>query len=124
MGDFLRKSNQRFQGKVGNWKIYNVQTSTGNEKELQDKHKKRPRTIALRVAKLKDQRIMLKNVNKVKESDFYINEDFSWETTKLKKKLLDEVKQLRLEGKFALLNYLSIITRDQGKKQFDQIINF
>ena len=67
---------------------------------------------------------MLKNVNKVKESDFYINEDFSWETTKLRKKLLDEVKQLRLEGKFALLNYLSIITRDQGKKQFDQIINF
>ena len=92
VGDFLRKSNQRFQGKVGNWKIYNVQTSTGNEKELQDKHKKRPRTIALRVAKLKDQRIMLKNVNKVKESDFYINEDFSWETTKLRKKLLDEVK--------------------------------
>ena len=35
---------------------------------------------------------MLKNVNKVKESDFYINEDFSWETTKLRKKLLDEVK--------------------------------
>ena len=67
---------------------------------------------------------MLKNVNKVKESDFYINEEFSWETTKLRKKLLDEVKQLRSEGKFALLNYLSIITRDQGKKQFDQIINF
>ena len=67
---------------------------------------------------------MLTSVNKLKESDFDINEDFSWETTKLRKKLLDEVKQLRLEGKFALLNYLSIITRDQGKKQFDQIINF
>ena len=59
---------------------------------------------------------MLKNVNKLKESDFYINEDFSWKTTKFRKTLLDEVKQLRSEGKYALLNYLSIITRDQGKK--------
>ena len=30
--------------------------------------------------------------------------------------MLLEVKQLRSEGKFAHLNYRSIITRDQGKK--------
>ena len=64
----------------------------------------------------KDKNIILKNVNKPKGSDVYINEDFSRETTELRKKLWEEVKQLRSEGKFAYLNYLSVITRDQAKK--------
>ena len=81
-----------------------------------DKDKKRPRTILLRLADFKGKSIILKNVNKLKGSDVYINEDFSRETTELRKKLWDEVKQLRSEGKFAYLNYRSIITRDQGKK--------
>ena len=64
----------------------------------------------------KDKSIILKNVNKLKGSDVYINEDFSRETTDLRKTLWDEVKQLRSGDKFAYLNYRSIITRDQGGK--------
>ena len=93
--------------------IERAHRTKGNYK---DKDKKCPRTIALRLMNFKDKSIILKNVNKLKGSDVYINEDFSRETTELRKKLWDEVKQLRSEGKFAYLNYRSIITRDQGKK--------
>ena len=48
---------------------------------------------------------MLKNVNKIKRSDVYINEDFNREETKLREKLWEEVKQLRSEGKFGSLFY-------------------
>ena len=46
-----------------------------------DKDKKRPRTILLRLADFKGKSIIFKNVNKLKGSDVYINEDFSRETT-------------------------------------------
>ena len=93
-----------------------IEQAHRTKRNYKDKGKKRPRTIALRLVNVKDKSIMMKNVSKLKGSDLYINEGFSRETTELKKKLWNEVKQLRLEGKFAYLNYRSIIARDQGKK--------
>ena len=46
-----------------------------------DKDKKRSRTILLRLADFNGKSIIFKNVNKLKGSDVYINEDFSRETT-------------------------------------------
>ena len=86
------------------------------------KDKKRPRTIVLRLANFKDKSIILKIANKLKGSDVYINEDFSRNTIELRKKLWDEVRQLRSEGKFAYLNYCSIITRDQGKNNLTKLL--
>ena len=83
------------------------------KRNYKDKDKKRPRTIVLRLANFKDKSIILKNLNKLKRSGVYINKDFSRETTELRKKLWDKVKQLRSEGKFACLNYCSMITREQ-----------
>ena len=93
-----------------------IERAHRTKRNYKDKDKKRPRTIVLRLANFKDNSIILENVNKLKRSDVYVNKDFSRETTELSKKLWDEVKQLRSEGKFAYLNYCSIITRDQGKK--------
>ena len=70
----------------------------------------------------KDKNIILKNVNKLKGSDLYINEDFSRETLELRKKLWEEVKQMCSEGKFAYLNYRSIITRDQTKNNLTKLL--
>ena len=95
-----------------------IERANRKKRNYKDKDKKRPRTIVLRLANVKDKNIILKNVNKLKGSDVYVNEKFNRETTELRKKLWEEVKQLRSEGKFAYLNYRSIITRDQGKKQF------
>ena len=93
-----------------------IERAHRTKRNYKDKDKKRPRIIVLRLANFKDKSIILKNVNKLKGSDIYINEDFSRETTELKEKLWDKVKQLRSDGKFAYLNYRSVITRDQGKK--------
>ena len=105
-----------FKEKLGIEKEIIIERAHRTKRNYKDKDKKRPRTIVLRLANFKDKNIILKNVNKLKGSDVYINEDFSRETTELRKKLWEEVKQLRSEGKFAYLNYRSIITRDQGKK--------
>ena len=88
-------------------------------RNYKDKDKKHSNTIVLRLANFKDKSIILKNVNKLKGSDVHINEDFSRETTELRKKLCDKVKQLRSKGKYAYLNYCPIITRDHGKQLFD-----
>ena len=93
-----------------------IEQAHRTKRNYKDKDKKCPRTIILRLANFKDKSIITKNVNKLKGSDVYINEDFSRETKELRKKVWDEVKQLRSEGKFAYFNYCSIITRDQGKK--------
>ena len=105
-----------FKEKLGIEKEIIIERAHRTKRNYKDKDKKRPRTIVLRLANFKDKNIILKNVNKLKGSDVYINEDFSRETTELRKKLWGEVKQLRSQGKLACLNYRSIITRDQGKK--------
>ena len=105
-----------FKEKLGIEKEIIIKRAYRTKRNYKDKDKNRPRKIVLRLANFKDKNIILKNVNKLKGSDVYINEDFSRETTELRKKLWEEVKQLRSEGKFAYLNYRSIITRDQGKK--------
>ena len=93
-----------------------IERAHRTKRNYKDKDKKRPRTIVLGLANFKDKSIILKNVNKLKGSDIYINKDFRRETTELREKLWDEAKQLRSDGKFAYLNYRSVITRDQRKK--------
>ena len=110
------KATKVFKEKLGIDKNIMIKRAHRTKRNYKDKDKKRPKTIVLRLANFKDKSIIMKNINKLKGSDVHINEDFSRQTTELKKKLLDEVKQLHSEGKFAYLNYRSVITRDQGKK--------
>ena len=72
-----------------------IERAHRTKKNYKDKDKKRPRTIVLRLGNFKDKSIILKNVSKLKRIDAYINEDFSRETAELRKKLWDEMKQLR-----------------------------
>ena len=55
--------------------------------------------------------MILRNVDKLKGSDIFINEDVSKQTTDLRKELWKEVKQLRPEGKIAYLNYCTVVTK-------------
>ena len=110
------KATKVFKEKLGIDKDIMIERAYRTKRNYKDKDKKRPRTTVLRLPNFRDKSITLKYVNKLKGSDLYINEDFSRETTELRKKLWNEVKELRSEGKFAYLNYGSIITRDQGKK--------
>ena len=69
-----------------------IERANRKKRNYKDKDKKRPRTIVLRLANVKDKNIILKNLNKLKGSDVYVNEEFNKETTELRKKLWEEVK--------------------------------
>ena len=63
--------------------------------------KNQPRKIVIKLANYKDKIMILRNVHKLKGSVIFMNEDFSKQTTDLRKELWKEVKQLRSEGKIA-----------------------
>ena len=60
--------------------------------------------------------MILSSIHKLIESDIFINEDFSKQTTDLRKELWKEVKQLRSEGKIAYLNYCSVVTKRRNNE--------
>ena len=72
-----------------------------------DKSKKSntPRTIVCRILNYKDKVKILKNVEKRKGGNTFINEDFCHPTVDHRKELWKEVKRLREEGKITYLQY-------------------
>ena len=54
----------------------------------------------------------MNNANKLKGTNIFIDEDYSFETMEYRKKLLNEVKQLRSHDHIAYLNYPSIVDKD------------
>ena len=60
--------------------------------------------------------MILSSIHKLIESDIFINEDFSKQTTDLRKELWKEVKQLHSEGKIAYLNYRSVVTKRRNNE--------
>ena len=83
------KATKVFKENLGIEKEIIIERAHRTKKNYKDKNKKCPRTIVLRSANFNDKNIILKNKNKLKESDVYIKKDFSRE---LRKKLLEEVK--------------------------------
>ena len=78
--------------------------------------KNQPRTIVIKLTNYKDKGMILRNVYKLKGSDIFIIEDFSKQTTDLRKQLWKEVKQLRSEGKISYLNYRTVVTKRRDKE--------
>ncbi|XP_065683441.1 uncharacterized protein LOC136096187 [Hydra vulgaris] len=80
----------------------------------QHKHNK-PRTIVLKLLNFQDKNKILNAVKHLKGTGLYVNEDFAPETTELRRKLWEEVKKLRSEGKYAIIKYDKIFSRDFKK---------
>ena len=59
------------------------------------------------------------NVYQLKDTDYYINEDFSKATLNIRAELWDEVKRLRGEGYYAVIKYDRIVTnkRDEAVRE-------
>ena len=74
----------------------------------------RPRTIICKFLRFKDKQKILKIEKKLKNSGIYIYEDFCSDTMELRKSLWEEVMEHRRQGKFAFLNYRSIIVRNHN----------
>ena len=78
--------------------------------------KQQPRTIAIKLSNYKNKSMILRKVHKLKESAIFINQDFSWQTTDLRKELWKEVKQLRSESEIFYLNYRPVVTKRRNNK--------
>ena len=74
----------------------------------------RPRTIICRCVRFKDKQKILQNAKKLKNTGIYIYEDFCKDTMELRKSLWEEVLNYRCQGKFAYLNYRSVVVRDDS----------
>ena len=75
------------------------------------------RTIIFKLLSYKDKETILKNSKKLKGSGIYINEDFSEDTMKIRSQLRTEMKKIREEGKFCVINYDRLLIRTfKGKK--------
>ncbi|XP_065681515.1 uncharacterized protein LOC136095174 [Hydra vulgaris] len=73
---------------------------------------KLPRTIVLKLLNYKDKNKILNAVKNLRGTGVYINEDFAKETIEIRKKLWEEVKRLRSEGKYAIIKYDRIFYRE------------
>ena len=79
-----------------------------------DKSKK-PRPIVCNLLSFKDKKLILKNANKLKGTNIFIDENYSFETMEYRKQLWYEVKYIRSQGNIAYLNYRSIVNKGMRK---------
>ena len=57
----------------------------------------------------------MRNVYQLKDTGYYINEDFSKATLNIRAELWDEVKRLRGEGYYAVIKYDRIVTNKRDE---------
>ena len=71
-----------------------------------------PRTIVAKFLDYKEKEEVMRRRYKLKDTTYSVREDFSKETVEIRKKLWDQVKKLREDGKYAVIKYDKIVTRD------------
>ena len=70
----------------------------------------KPRTIIAKLLDNKEKEEIMKQAFKLKDTGFYIRDYYSKETISIRKKLWEDVKNLRKKGKYAVLKYDKIVT--------------
>ena len=58
----------------------------------------------------------MKNAEKLKGNNIFINEDFSHETMELREELWEKVKRHRDEGKIAYLHYITAVVKRRNNQ--------
>ena len=105
-------ADQVFNQKLG-LKSIRIERAHHVKRKKGDKSRK-PRPIACNVLSFKDKKLILKNANKLKGTNLFIDEDYSFEM-EYRKQLWDEVKYLRSQVNIAYLNYRSIVNKGMRK---------
>ena len=65
----------------------------------------------------KEKEEIMKRALKLKDTGFFIRENYSKETISIRKRLWEEMKKLRKKGKYAVLKYDKIVTHDFAPKR-------
>ena len=74
----------------------------------------RPRTVICIFVHFKDKQKILQNAKKLKNTEIYIYEDFCKDTMELKNSRWEEYLNYYYQSKFASLNYISVVVRDDS----------
>nr|XP_047141464.1 uncharacterized protein LOC124816351 [Hydra vulgaris] len=72
-------------------------------------------TVILKLLNYKDKELILKNAKKLKGKGIFINEDFSEETNKIRRNLIEKMKIARNSGKYAVLAYDKLIVKELNR---------
>ena len=64
----------------------------------------------------------MKNAKKLKNTNIFIDEDFSPEIMEYRKQLWEEVKELRKKGNIAYLNYRSVVNKEMKRDNADNSV--
>ncbi|XP_065650649.1 uncharacterized protein LOC136088316 [Hydra vulgaris] len=129
--DRNRRNNLRIDGVVENneeknWEITKKKVkqlfkdNLGIEKEIiiDRAHRvgvandKRERTIVLKLRDYEDKKTILERARKLKGTNIFLNEDFSFTTRKIRKELFDQAKIHRQNGYFAKVVYNKLIVHE------------
>ena len=70
------------------------------------------RTIVTKFLDYKEKEEVIRQRYKSKDTTYSVREDFSKETVEIRKKLWYQIKKLREDGKYAVINYDKIVSRD------------
>lgn len=80
------------------------------------KNKPGTKPVLVKFTLLKKKLEVLSKRKKLKDTDYYINEDLSVEDKKRRKELLPIIKQMRDEDKYAIIKHGEIYTKDENQK--------
>ena len=81
------------------------------------KEKNNKRTIVLKLASFKYKLKIISEARKLKDTNININEEYSKEILEIRKEKWKEVKELRMNGTYAILVYDKVVTKGKYRKQ-------
>ena len=92
--------------------------SVRRRKDVKFNSNNTPRTIVAKFLDYKEKEEVMRRRYKLKETTYSVREDFSKETVEIRKKLWDQVKKFREDGKHAFIKYDKIVTRDCRPRRY------
>ena len=69
-----------------------------------------------------ENKLVMKNAKKLKNTNIFIDEDFSPEIMEYRKQLWEEVKELRKKGNIAHLNYRLVVNKGMKRDSSDNSV--
>ena len=108
--------------------IFNVKLGIEKDIKIERAHRvglaklERERTIVLKLRDFEDKKVILENAIKLKGSNIFINEDYSFTTRKIRKELFEQAKLHRQNGHYAKVVYNKLIVHE-FKENIHKVVN-
>ncbi|XP_065680478.1 uncharacterized protein LOC136094467 [Hydra vulgaris] len=110
------------------FELFNVKLGIEKDIKIERAHRvglaklERERTIVLKLRDFEDKKVILENAIKLKGSNIFINEDYSFTTRKIRKELFEQAKLHRQNGHYAKVVYNKLIVHE-FKENIHKVVN-